>query len=78
MRELFLRYGWLTLVGALVVNRDMCLGGGKPPARDPQPVDSGGQDSSSDTGTDAKVRRARVVRGVADVTAHFAGPRAKV
>ena len=59
MRELFLRYGWLTFVGALVANRDMCLGGGKPPARDPV-IDDGGRDSAS-SGTDARLRH---VRGV--------------
>lgn len=61
MRELFLRYGWLTMVGALVANRDMCLGGGKPPARDPQPEDGGRDSSSADTGADARLRHIEAV-----------------
>lgn len=32
------RYGFLAVLSALSVNRDMCLGGGNPVPRDPEPV----------------------------------------
>ena len=52
-----LGFGWLTVVGGLLVHRDMCLGGGKR-FPDPEPApDTGPADSSTDTGKDAHLRR---------------------
>lgn len=51
--KFWMRVSWLGFVGAMLSNRDMCLGGGKPPARDVAPADAG-NDASSDTGPDAR------------------------